>query len=81
MKIFILCGGFGTRLDYEGTLKAKPLVRIGKQPILKHLMDQFINQGFSEFVLCLGYRSETIINYFLKDNKKKIKTISKKKIF
>ena len=79
MKIFILCGGFGTRLDYEGTLKAKPLVRIGKQPILKHLMDQFINQGFSEFVLCLGYRSETIINYFLKDNKKKIKTISKKK--
>ena len=34
MKTFILCGGFGTRLDYEGTLMAKPMVRIGKEPIL-----------------------------------------------
>ena len=34
MKTFILCGGFGTRLDYEGTLIAKPMVRIGKEPYI-----------------------------------------------
>ena len=34
MKIFILCGGFGTRLDHEGKLKAKPMIKIGKSPIL-----------------------------------------------
>ena len=38
MKTFILCGGFGTRLDYEGTLIAKPMVRIGKEPILMHII-------------------------------------------
>ena len=41
MKVFILCGGFGTRLDYEGQLKAKPMVRIGKNPILIHLIESF----------------------------------------
>lgn len=79
MKIFILCGGFGTRLDYEGTLKAKPMVRIGQQPILKHLLDNFYNQGFNEFVLCMGHKSESIINYFLKENKKNTKVLINKK--
>jgi glucose-1-phosphate cytidylyltransferase len=78
MKTFILCGGFGTRLDYEGTLKAKPMVRIGNKPILMHIVENFCNQGFREFVFCLGHKSESISNYFLKENKrfvKKIKTI------
>ena len=55
MKIFILCGGLGTRLDYEGTLKAKAMIRIGGQPILKHLIDNLCDQNFNEFVLCLGH--------------------------
>ena len=53
MKIFILCGGFGTRLDHESKLIAKPMVRIGKEPILYHLIENFYIQGFDEFVLCL----------------------------
>ena len=65
MKIFILCGGFGTRLDYEGKLKAKPMVEIGKKPMLIHIIENFIYQGFTEFVFCLGHKSETITNYFL----------------
>ena len=81
MKIFILCGGFGTRLNYEGELKAKPMIRIGKDPIIKHIIDNFCHQGFNEFVLCLGHKSETIINYFLKENNKKIKVLIKKKNF
>ena len=79
MKIFILCGGFGTRLDYEGALKAKPMVKIGNKPILMYIIENFCKQGFNNFVLCLGYKSETIINYFLKENKKFIKLIKKKK--
>ena len=79
MKTFILCGGFGTRLDYEGTLIAKPMVRIGTKPILMHIMENYMNQGFSEFVFCLGHKSSTIIKYFLKENEKKIKIIQKEK--
>ena len=78
MKVFILCGGFGTRLDYEGKLKAKPMVKIGNKPILMYIIENFCKQGFNNFVLCLGYKSETVINYFLKENKNFIKLIKKK---
>jgi glucose-1-phosphate cytidylyltransferase len=78
MKIFILCGGFGSRLDYEGTLIAKPMIRIGKKPILLHLIETFVKQGFNEFVICTGFKSETITNFFLK-KKNKIKLLKKKK--
>ena len=79
MKTFILCGGFGTRLDYEGQLKAKPMVRIGSKPILMHLVESFCSQNYKEFVFCLGYKSETIIDYFLKENRKYTNVIQKKK--
>ncbi len=79
MKTFILCGGFGTRLDYEGTLIAKPMVRIGRDPILIHIIDNYCDQGFNDFVFCLGHKSNTIIDYFLKENKKNIKIIIRKK--
>ena len=81
MIAFILCGGYGTRLDYEGKLKAKPMVRIGNKPILMHLINFYYNQKITNFVFCLGYKSETIINYFLRENKKNIKIIFKKKNF
>ena len=55
------------------------MVRIGTKPILMHIMENYINQGFSEFVFCLGHKSSTIIKYFLKENKKKIKIIQKEK--
>ena len=79
MKTFILCGGFGTRLDYEGTLIAKPMVRIGTRPILMHIIENYMDQGFKEFVFCLGHKSNTIINYFLKENNNKIKILKKEK--
>ena len=66
MKVFILCGGFGTRLDYEGTLIAKPMVRIGPDPILMHIIKGYCDQGYNDFVFCLGHKSRTIINYFFK---------------
>ena len=78
MKIFILCGGFGSRLDNEGRLKAKPMIRIGNKPILMHLIETFINQGFHDFVICTGHKSETITKHFLNQKKQTI-IISKEK--
>ena len=79
MKVFILCGGYGTRLDYEGTLIAKPMVRIGPEPILMHIIKGYCEQGYNDFVFCLGHKSRTIINYFLKEKNIFSKTIYSKK--
>ena len=54
MKVVILCGGLGTRLSEETMVKPKPMVEIGGQPILRHIMKTFSAFGFSEFVLALG---------------------------
>ena len=78
MKVFILCGGFGTRLDYEGKIKAKPMVDIGGKPLLMHIIENFSKQGFNEFVFCLGFNSKSIIDYFIIKNKKKTFLIYKK---
>lgn len=79
MKTFILCGGFGTRLDYEGKLNAKPMIKIGSKPILLHIIENFVNQNINEFVFCLGHKAETIVNYFLKTNRKFTTILDKKK--
>ena len=79
MKAIILCGGFGTRLDDEGKLKAKPMVQIGKDPILMHLVKFFCDQNIKEFIFCLGYKSETIIDFFLKKKRSNIKIFLNKK--
>ena len=81
MKTFILCGGYGSRLDHEGTLIAKPMVRIGRDPILMHIINNFIDQGFNDFVFCLGHKHNTIINYFLKENKNRVKILIMKKTY
>ncbi len=65
MKVVILCGGKGTRLSEETVLRPKPMVEIGGKPILWHILKLYEAQGFSEFVLALGYKSEFIKDYFL----------------
>ena len=65
MKVVILAGGFGTRLAEETDVRPKPMVEIGGMPILMHLMLNFYNQGFSEFVIPVGYMGEVIVEYFL----------------
>lgn len=66
MKCVILCGGKGTRMKEETEFKPKPLVNIGKMPILWHIMKIYAHYGVKEFILCLGYKGEMIKNYFLK---------------
>jgi glucose-1-phosphate cytidylyltransferase len=65
MKAVILAGGLGTRLAEETVLRPKPMVEIGGQPILWHIMKQFSVFGMSEFVICLGYKGYVIKEYFL----------------
>ena len=65
VPIFILCGGLGTRLSEETGLRPKPMVEIGGKPILWHVMRSYASHGFRRFVLCSGYKSEVIKDYFL----------------
>ena len=65
MKVVILCGGFGTRLREETESRPKPMVEIGGKPILWHIMKTFAHYGYTDFILCLGYKGDAIKNYFL----------------
>ncbi len=65
MKVVILAGGLGTRLSEETELRPKPLVEIGGKPILWHIMKIYASAGFSEFIICCGYKGQMIKNYFV----------------
>jgi glucose-1-phosphate cytidylyltransferase len=65
MKVVILCGGQGTRLREETEFRPKPMVEVGRRPILWHIMKLYAHHGFRQFVLCLGYRGSMIKEYFL----------------
>ena len=73
MKKIILCGGYGTRLSEETKIKPKPMVKIGKYPIVEHIMHSYKNFGFNDFILALGYKGYFIKRYF---KKKKISRVS-----
>jgi glucose-1-phosphate cytidylyltransferase len=65
VKVVILAGGLGTRLAEETEVKPKPMVEIGGQPIIWHIMNHYAHYGFKEFFIALGYKGETIKRYFL----------------
>ena len=65
MKTIILCGGTGTRMKEETEFKPKPMVFIGNQPILWHIMKIYAAAGFNEFILALGYKADYIKEFFL----------------
>ncbi len=65
MKVVILCGGFGTRIRDVSDELPKPMIPIGPYPILVHIMKHYSYYGFKEFILCLGYKSEVIKDFFL----------------
>jgi glucose-1-phosphate cytidylyltransferase len=65
VKVVVLCGGLGTRLREETEYRPKPMVEIGGRPILWHIMKSYAHSGFTDFVLCLGYRGNMIKEYFL----------------
>ncbi|MDR2409270.1 MAG: glucose-1-phosphate cytidylyltransferase [Bacteroidales bacterium] len=64
MKVVILAGGHGTRISEETELRPKPMVEIGSRPILWHIMKIYSHYGFNEFIICCGYKSYYIKDYF-----------------
>jgi len=65
IPLMILCGGKGTRLRDVTELLPKPMVSIGEQPIVWHIMKCFAAFGVRRFILCLGYKKEAFIDYFM----------------
>ena len=65
MKVVILAGGLGTRISEESTVKPKPMVEIGQEPILWHIMKIYSSQGFNDFIICAGYKQNMIKDYFV----------------
>ena len=64
MKVVILAGGFGTRISEESYLRPKPMIGIGDQPIIWHIMKIYSHFGFHDFVICCGYKGYMIKEYF-----------------
>ena len=64
MRTVILAGGFGSRLSEETVSKPKPMVEIGSDPILWHIMKHYAHYGYNDFVIALGYKGEVIKHYF-----------------
>ncbi|MDX6510496.1 MAG: glucose-phosphate cytidylyltransferase, partial [Gaiellaceae bacterium] len=64
MKVVILAGGYGTRISEESAVRPKPMVEIGGMPILWHIMKIYGAHGHRDFVICAGYKSHMIKEYF-----------------
>src|SRR5574344_1769552 len=65
MKVVILAGGMGTRISEESHLKPKPMIEIGDNPILWHIMKIYSYYGFNDFIICCGYKGQMIKEYFM----------------
>ncbi|MFL0809485.1 MAG: glucose-1-phosphate cytidylyltransferase [Agarilytica sp.] len=68
MKVVIFAGGLGSRLSEETSVRPKPMVEVGGMPIIWHIMKIYSFYGFTDFVICLGYKGyvfkEFFLNYF-----------------
>ena len=65
LRVVILAGGMGTRLQGETATKPKPMVEIGNRPILWHIMKIYSAYAFNEFVIALGYKGEWVKKYLM----------------
>jgi glucose-1-phosphate cytidylyltransferase len=65
MKVVLFCGGLGTRIREYSENIPKPMIPIGPQPILWHVMQYYSQYGHRDFVLCLGYKANVVKDYFL----------------
>jgi glucose-1-phosphate cytidylyltransferase len=69
MKVVLFCGGLGTRIREYSENIPKPMIPVGQQPILGHIMHYYSQHGHRDFVLCLGYKANVIKEYFLNSNR------------
>ena len=62
MKVVILAGGLGTRIADHSDLP-KPMIAINGKPIISHILEIFISQGFNDFIIAVGYKGDVIMDY------------------
>ena len=65
MKVVLFCGGLGTRIREYSESIPKPMIPLGHQPILRHVMEYYSDYGHDDFVLCLGYKANVVKDFFL----------------
>lgn len=65
MKAVILAGGFGTRISEETGSRPKPMIEVGRVPLIHHLLSIFAKYGVNEFIICCGYKGYLIKDYFV----------------
>jgi glucose-1-phosphate cytidylyltransferase len=65
MKVVLFCGGLGTRIREYSENVPKPMIPVGHQPILWHVMEYYSQYGHRDFVLCLGYKANIVKDFFL----------------
>lgn len=75
MKAVILAGGLGTRFSEETGNKPKPMIEIGGIPICVHIMNTYAKYGIKDFIICMGYRKEYIVDYFSNYNLRRSQVI------
>jgi glucose-1-phosphate cytidylyltransferase len=68
VKVVIFCGGQGLRMREASEVAPKPMIPVGSRPVLLHVMKYYAHFGFTDFVLCLGYKAEAIKHFFLTYN-------------
>ena len=76
MQVIILAGGYGTRISEYTKRIPKPLIKIGKHPVLYHIMTMYKKYGFNNFIVALGYKGNLIKQYFKKYKNLKIKFVN-----
>jgi NDP-sugar pyrophosphorylase family protein len=65
MKVVLFCGGLGTRIREYSESIPKPMIPVGHQPILWHVMQYYSEYGHTDFILTLGYKANIIKEFFL----------------
>ena len=70
MKVVILAGGLGTRLQELTKTIPKPMVKVGGKPLIEHIMQHYSNYGYKDFYIALGYKGKLIKRYFKKKFKR-----------
>lgn len=75
-KAIILCGGKGTRIRGVDDRLPKPMIPVGRHPIVVHILEHYARHGIREFVLCLGYLGDVIASYFGAPHEQSAATVS-----
>ena len=65
-KMIIVCGGRGKRMGKITNSMPKPLIKVGKNPIIEHKIKYYNKEGIDKIIFCLGYKAKQLKNFLIK---------------